>query len=121
MNLHFYQYNKTTKAYFYTKAIYRGQDTVATNYNYSMKYDSVVDLGNGKYGIYAYNVGELDLHAKIQVRRSNFEIEGNLDEVEEFGRVETTVGRILFNQCFPQDIGIVDRSKPENKFAYEVK
>jgi len=69
--------------------------------------------------IYAYNVGELDLHAKIQVRRSNFEIEGNLDEVEEFGRVETTVGRILFNQCFPQDIGIVDRSKPENKFAYE--
>ncbi|MBS7401238.1 MAG: DNA-directed RNA polymerase subunit beta' [Eubacteriales bacterium] len=69
--------------------------------------------------IYAYNVGELDLHAKIQVRRSNFEIEGNMDEVEEFGRVETTVGRIIFNQCFPQDIGIVDRSKPENKFAYE--
>ena len=70
--------------------------------------------------IYAYNVGELDLHAKITVRRSNFEIEGNMDEKEEFGRVETTVGRILFNQCFPQDIGIVDRSKPENKFAYEI-
>ena len=70
--------------------------------------------------IYAYNIGELDLHAKIQVRRSNFEIEGNMDEVEEFGRVETTVGRILFNQCFPQDIGIVDRSKPENKFQYEI-
>ncbi len=69
---------------------------------------------------YAYNVGELDLHAKIQVRRSNFEIEGNMDEKEEFGRVETTVGRILFNQCFPQDIGIVDRTKPENKFAYEI-
>jgi hypothetical protein len=66
MNLHFYQYNKITKASFYTKAIYRGQDTVATNYNYSMKYDSVVDLGNGKYGIYAYNVGNqeqpLDLY-----------------------------------------------------------
>ena len=70
--------------------------------------------------INAYNLGELDLHAKIQVRRSNFEIEGNMDEVEEFGRVETTVGRILFNQCFPQDIGIVDRSQPENKFAYEI-
>lgn len=70
--------------------------------------------------IYAYNVGELDLHAKITVRRSNFEIEGNMDEKEEFGRVETTVGRIMFNQCFPQDIGIIDRSKPENKFAYEI-
>lgn len=70
--------------------------------------------------IYAYNLGELDLHANIQVRRSNFEIEGNMDEVEEFSRVETTVGRIMFNQCFPQDIGLVDRSKPENKFAYEI-
>jgi DNA-directed RNA polymerase subunit beta' len=69
---------------------------------------------------YAYEIGELDLHAKIQVRRSNFEVEGNTEEEESFARTETTVGRILFNQCFPQDIGLVDRTKPENKFAFEI-
>ncbi|MDR1917754.1 MAG: DNA-directed RNA polymerase subunit beta', partial [Christensenellaceae bacterium] len=69
---------------------------------------------------YAYNLGEVDLHAKIQVRKANYEIEGNMDEKEESKRVTTTVGRILFNQCFPQDIGLCDRTKPENKFEYEL-
>jgi len=99
------------------------QDIILGCYYMTQQIDGVKGEGNvykdENEAIYAYNVGELDLHAKIQVRRSNFEIEGNMDEVEEFGRVETTVGRIIFNQCFPQDIGIVDRSKPENKFAYE--
>ena len=99
------------------------QDIILGCYYMTQQIDGAKGEGNiykdENEAIYAYNVGELDLHAKIQVRRSNFEIEGNMDEVEEFGRVETTVGRILFNQCFPQDIGIVDRSKPENKFAYE--
>jgi len=58
----------------------------------------------------AYQAGELDLKAKIKVRR---EIDGAI------GRVETTLGRILFNRCFPQDIGLVNRDKVENKFAYE--
>ena len=100
------------------------QDIILGCYYMTQQIDGVKGEGNvykdENEAIYAYNIGELDLHAKIQVRRSNFEIEGNLDEEEEFGRVETTVGRILFNQCFPQDIGIVDRSKPENKFAYEI-
>ena len=99
------------------------QDIILGCYYMTQQIDGVKGEGNvykdENEAIYAYNVGELDLHAKIQVRRSNFEIEGNMDEIEEFGRVETTVGRIIFNQCFPQDIGIVDRSKPENKFAYE--
>ena len=99
------------------------QDIILGCYYMTQQIDGAKGEGNvykdENEAIYAYNVGELDLHAKIQVRRSNFEIEGNMDEVEEFGRVETTVGRIIFNQCFPQDIGIVDRSKPENKFAYE--
>ena len=100
------------------------QDIILGCYYMTQQIDGVKGEGNvykdENEAIYAYNIGELDLHAKIQVRRSNFEIEGNMDEVEEFGRVETTVGRIIFNQCFPQDIGIVDRSKPENKFAYEI-
>jgi len=60
----------------------------------------------------AHHAGTLDLKAKIKVRREH--------EDGTKGRVETTLGRILFNRCFPQDIGIVDRENPENKFVYEI-
>jgi len=60
----------------------------------------------------AHQVGELDMMAKIFVRKGDGQ--GN------FGRVETTLGRIWFNRCFPQDIGMVNRAKPENQFAYEI-
>jgi len=80
----------------------------------------------------AYDTGLLDLKAKIIVRRSIFDVATasaplgaeDLKTAESkgkmFGKVETTLGRIIFNSCFPQDIGMVDRSKPENKFAFEV-
>ena len=72
----------------------------------------------------AYNQGELDLKAMIKVRR-------NLDElVQDYGTpkkgakttqlVETTLGRIIFNRCFPQDIGLINRELPENRFLYEI-
>jgi len=69
----------------------------------------------------AYASGLLDLKAKIKVRRTladmiqNYEGKGKQSEL-----VETTLGRIMFNRCFPQDIDIIDRSKDENRFAYEI-
>jgi DNA-directed RNA polymerase subunit beta' len=33
--------------------------------------------------------------------------------------IESTLGRIIFNEVIPQDIGYVDRSKPENRFRLE--
>jgi DNA-directed RNA polymerase subunit beta' len=80
----------------------------------------------------AYETGTLDLKAKITVRRSIFEVAtestplkaDDLKKAETtgqmFGKVETTLGRIIFNSCFPQDIGMVDRSIPANRFAFEV-
>jgi len=80
----------------------------------------------------AYDTGLLDLKARIIVRRSIFDVATasapiTAEELKAaeakgkmFGKVETTLGRIIFNSCFPQDIGMVDRSKPENKFAFEV-
>jgi DNA-directed RNA polymerase subunit beta' len=59
----------------------------------------------------AHMNGELDLKAKIFVRKG---------DGEKFARVETTLGRILFNRCFPQDIGIVDRTIAGNEFVYEI-
>ena len=65
--------------------------------------------------IMAYQTKNLELQSKIYVRRK-VEFEGE----EIVGRVETTVGRILFNRCIPQNIGLVDRSKRENALKYEV-
>ncbi|MBQ8522203.1 MAG: DNA-directed RNA polymerase subunit beta' [Clostridia bacterium] len=64
----------------------------------------------------AYANGILSLQAKIYVRRKAM-FEG--EELE--GRAETSLGRIYFNRCVPQDLGYVDRTKKENIFRYEIE
>ena len=59
--------------------------------------------------IMAYQTQNLDLKAKIQVRMTK-EVNGKVYSK----RIETSVGRILFNEYIPQDLGYVDRSKEEN-------
>lgn len=63
----------------------------------------------------AYEMGEISVQAPIYVRR---EAEFNGEIVR--GTVQTTAGRILFNRCIPQCIGLVDRTKKENVLKYEV-
>ena len=53
--------------------------------------------------------------AKIFVMRTA-EFEGDIVR----GRVETTVGRIIFNSKIPQDLGFIDRTKEENALKYEI-
>lgn len=65
--------------------------------------------------IMAYQLGEIDIHAKIKVK-----IRKLVDGVEKSGIIETTVGKIIFNESIPQDLGFVDRSKPENVHLLEV-
>ena len=36
------------------------------------------------------------------------------------GNVESTLGRFIFNEILPQDLGYVDRTKPENALVLEV-
>ena len=59
--------------------------------------------------IMAYQTQNLDLKAKIQVRMTK-KVDGKVYSK----RIETSVGRILFNEYIPQDLGYVDRSKEEN-------
>ena len=61
---------------------------------------------------------EIDMHAKIKVRRQKLDEEGN---VISSALVNTTVGTIIFNEGIPQDLGFVDRTKPENEFEYEIR
>ncbi|MBQ3550775.1 MAG: DNA-directed RNA polymerase subunit beta' [Clostridia bacterium] len=61
--------------------------------------------------IMAYQDGVVGLHAPIRVR---------MEKDGEKGLTWCTVGFIIFNESIPQNLGFVDRSKPENKFKLEV-
>ena len=63
----------------------------------------------------AYQTGVIELHSKIKVRR-----EMEIDGVMRSALVDTTIGKIIFNNPIPQDLGFVDRSNPDNKFQFEV-
>ena len=79
------------------------------------------EVGEGKAfssyneAIMAYDEGAVGLHAPIKVVVSK-EIDGKTEE----GIIDATVGRLIFNDNIPQDLGFVDRSKPENKFVLEI-
>ena len=63
----------------------------------------------------AYQEGTIGLHAPILVR-----VTKTFDGVPASRIIEATVGRILYNEPIPQDLGFVDRSDPEARFDYEV-
>ncbi len=63
----------------------------------------------------AYAEGILDLHEPILVRRSAM-----VGGETRHKLVRTTVGRLIFNEGIPQDLGFVDRSDPEQIFEPEV-
>ncbi|MBQ2320357.1 MAG: DNA-directed RNA polymerase subunit beta', partial [Lachnospiraceae bacterium] len=66
--------------------------------------------------IVSYENGELTLHERIKIRKTG---ENENGEVEE-RIVESTLGRFIFNEILPQDMGFVDRSNPENFLKPEV-
>ena len=63
----------------------------------------------------AYDEGELDLHVPILVR-----IYRTVGEEVRHKLVRTTVGRLIFNEDIPQDLGFVDREDPEMMFEPEI-
>jgi len=63
----------------------------------------------------AYEEGDLGLHAPIKIRMSK-EVDGKVyTEL-----LETTLGKVIFNEPVPQDLGFVDRTDPENMFKLEI-
>ena len=80
------------------------------------------EKGEGNYfsspeeAIIAYENKEVGMHAKVFVRMVKVDEEGN----ERHKKVETTVGRIIYNKGIPQDLGFVDRTNPENEFEPEI-
>ena len=76
--------------------------------------------------IMAYQTKFITLQDEIYVRRTVALPEGRFtDENGEpmtttTGRVRTTVGRIIYNEAIPQDLGFVPREKPEDFLEYEI-
>ena len=64
----------------------------------------------------AYQNGVLGLHAKIRVR-----VEKEIDGEKKSAIIDATLGRLIYNRVIPQNLGFVDRSKPENAFRLEVE
>ena len=94
-------------------------DMILGSYYLTMTLDG--ELGEGKYfkdpdeALMAFQNKAVSIHAKIFVRVSK-EIDGEMKTK----KIPTSVGRIIFNQGIPQDLGFIDRSKPENEFEYEI-
>ncbi len=95
------------------------QDMVLGSYYLTMQSEG--DKGEGKVfsgedeAIMAYHEGAVTLHARIKVRRSR-QVKGKT----EHKLVDTTAGRIIFNEPIPQDLGYVNRKDPETAFGYEI-
>ena len=92
-------------------------DMILGSYYLTMTLDG--ELGEGKYfkdpdeAIMALQNNAVSIHAKIFVRITK-EIDGEMKSK----KVETSVGRIIFNQGIPQDLGFIDRK--EDPFQYEI-
>ncbi|KOR25084.1 DNA-directed RNA polymerase subunit beta' [Clostridium sp. L74] len=95
------------------------QDMVLGSYYLTMDKDRV--KGEGKVFscpeevLMAYQCKAVDIHAKIKVRLKKV-IDGETIE----GIIETTPGKIIFNESIPQDLGYIDRTIPENRLKLEV-
>ncbi len=92
-------------------------DMILGSYYLTMVLDG--EKGEGKYfkdpdeAIMAFENHDVGIHAKIFVRITK-EIDGEMKSQ----KIETSVGRIIFNQGIPQDLGFINRK--EDPFQYEI-
>ena len=95
------------------------QDMILGSYYLTMEVGG--EKGEGMYfkdeeeALLAYQNGDLGLHAKVKIRMKR-EIDGE----EKTKTIETTVGKVIFNEVIPQDLGFVDRTDPEKEFDLEI-
>ncbi len=89
--------------------------------SYYLTYDRDTEKGTGHAfanvdeAMMAYDAGTVEIHAPIKVRMFR-EVNGTMQHK----LVDTTVGRLIFNEGIPQDLGFVDREDPEHMFDPEI-
>ena len=95
--------------------IYAANQKAAAEHAKPCSYRSLLCYRDANEAIMAYNEGAVGLHAPIRLR-----VTKTIDGVEVKRVINTTVGRIIFNEPIPQDLGYVDRSDPEHAFDHEI-
>jgi DNA-directed RNA polymerase subunit beta' len=89
--------------------------------SYYLTIEKAGEPGEGRYFssqdevLLAYENKIVSLHAKIKVRHRR-----HVGGREIGGIIETTAGRMIFNEAIPQDLGFVDRSAPGSALLLEV-
>nr|QGT51299.1 DNA-directed RNA polymerase subunit beta' [uncultured Firmicutes bacterium] len=95
------------------------QDMVLGSYYLTIQIDDEIGAGKVFYSpdeaTLAYANGACGLHAPIKVRVSK-----EIDGVMHTKLIDATVGRLIFNEKIPQDLGFVDRSDPDKLLDLEV-
>ena len=95
------------------------QDMILGSYYLTMQIDG--EKGEGMYfkdvdeALLAYQNGDVGLHAKIKVR-----VIKEIDGEKKTKTIVATVGRLIYNEEIPQDLGFVDRTDPEKEFDLEI-
>ena len=96
------------------------QDMILGAYYLTVQIDG--EKGEGMYfkdedeALMAYQNGDVGLHCKVKVRRFKTNEDGTVKQKT----IETTIGRLIYNQGIPQDLGFVDRTDPEKEFDLEI-
>ena len=104
------------------------QDMVLGSYYLTLKDDTELgspreEDGHTVYRVYsspteaklAYINKTVGLHAPIKVR-----VTKEIDGKTESAIIDATVGRLIFNEKIPQDLGFVDRTDPDKRFNLEI-
>ena len=79
------------------------------------KFRPIHSYSSPEEAIAAYADGAVGLHAPIRVRYGK-EVDGRM----EYRIIDATVGRLIYNEPIPQDLGFVDRTQPGHEFDLEV-
>ncbi|MDL2233151.1 DNA-directed RNA polymerase subunit beta', partial [Ruminococcaceae bacterium OttesenSCG-928-L11] len=94
------------------------QDMILGSYYLTMIRENEVGAGkvfrDPNEATMAYQEGVVGLHAPVKIRVTRETVDGNVSRI-----IETTVGRVIFNEPIPQDLGFVDRTDPERQFDLE--
>ena len=79
------------------------------------KFRPIHNYSSVEEAIAAYAAGDVGLHAPIRVRYAK-EVDGET----QYRMIDATVGRLIYNEPIPQDLGFVNRNDPEHAFDLEV-
>jgi len=94
-------------------AIYEANNKAKAEGKKPAEYKSKIMYRDVNEAMMAYQNGEIGLHAPVRVRVCR-EING----VKHTGTIQTTVGKIIYNEPIPQDLGFVDRNPETNPDHY---